>query len=75
MPIRITGKLKIYLDDIENKGLWHYGYRFWVRGHYRDLIADKWKEKKRIWIFPFIKGRGMLIEKEYAVTGEKNDKN
>jgi hypothetical protein len=72
MSIRITGKLKEYIDDVESKGLWHYEYRFWVRGHYRDLRDEKYIEKKRIFIFPYIKGKGILIEKDYLVTGEKN---
>jgi hypothetical protein len=73
MSIRVTGKIKQYIDDVESKGLWHYDHRFWVRGHYRDLVAERYIEKKRIWLFPYIKGKGLLIEKDYLVTGNKNE--
>lgn len=72
MSINITGKLKEYIDDVESKGLWHYSHRFWIRGHYRDLKAEKYIEKKRIFIFPYIKGKGLLIEKSYHVAGDSN---
>lgn len=65
--IRITGKLKEYIDDVESKGLWHYDHRFWVRGHYRDLKDERYNEKKRIFIYPYIKGKGLLIENAYLV--------
>jgi len=71
VSILITGKLRIYLDNVRTKELWHYGYRFWVRGHFRDLVADKWNEKKRIWIYPYIKGEGILIEKAYKLELNK----
>jgi len=68
MMIKVTGKLQIYLDDMENnQGVWEYSHRFWCRGHFRNLQADRYIEKKRIFILPFIKGRGLLIEKDYEV--------
>ena len=68
--IRITGKLKEYIDDIESKGLWTYAYKFWVRGHFRTFKDPRYKENvgKRLFIPPFIKGKGMLIEKDYLLT-------
>lgn len=65
--INVSGKLKVYIDDMINKSSWTYGYRFWVRGHFRQLISDKYSIKKRIWILPFIKGKGVLIEKVYKL--------
>jgi len=73
MSIRLNGKLREYIDDISNKGLWHYEHRFWVRGHYRDLRNERYNEKKRIFIYPYIKGKGLLIEKDYLVIGDKDD--
>lgn len=69
--IKITGKLKQYIDDIRQGEGWTYGYRFWIRGHFRDLVSERYIEKKRIWILPFIKGKGILVEKTYTV--QKNN--
>ena len=74
--VRVTGKLKIYLDDLKKKGLLNeqtFNYRFWVRGHFRTLKSEIYGENigKRIWILPYIKGQGLLIEKEYFVKTEK----
>lgn len=71
--IKITGKLKEYIDDIESKGLWTYSYKFWVRGYFRTLKDARYKENigKRLWIPPFIKGHsGILIEKDYVLSSE-----
>lgn len=65
--IRITGKLRGYIDEMGRGEHWNYNYRFWVRGHFRDLVGKRYKEKKRIWILPFIKGKGVLIEKSYEL--------
>jgi hypothetical protein len=65
--ITITGKLKIYIDEIISRGDFEYSHMFWVRGHYRRLRADRYIKKKILWILPFIKGSGVLIEKEYEV--------
>lgn len=69
--IILNGKLKQYVSDLENNPQWHYNYRFWVKGHYRNLRSDKYKEKKRLWILPFVKGQGVLIEKRYLLK-QKN---
>ena len=67
--IDVKGKLKIYLDQLNNKTDFTYTHRFWVRGHFRVLKDKKWKKSqgKKIWIVPFIKGDGVLIKKEYNV--------
>ena len=70
--IRVTGTLKKYIDFLQSSGSFEYNYRFWVRGHFRTLRDEKrWKENtgKRIWIPPFIKGKGVLVEKEYRIVG------
>jgi len=67
--IRITGKLKIYLDQLKSGGHFSYSHRFWVRGHFRTLRSEKWKKAKgtKIWIPPYIKGKGILVNKIYDV--------
>jgi len=73
--IKVSGKLKVYLDEIEHGNCFQYSHRFWVRGHFRDLVADRYIHKKRIWIFPFIKGHEdkPLIEKVYNVEFENGN--
>jgi len=47
----------------------HYGHSFLVRGFWRHLRSDKWKNSrgKSIWIRCFIKGKGILISKKYQL--------
>lgn len=73
--IRITGKLKIYLDQLKSGKHFSYSHRFWVRGHFRSLRSEKWKKARgtKIWILPYIKGKGILINKNYLVEN-KNTK-
>lgn len=68
--IRITGKLKEYFDSIQGGLQKHFGFRFWVRGHWRHFKSQKYKLKlgQKEWIKPFIKGKGILIKKEYDIT-------
>lgn len=74
--IKINGVLKKYISTLskDNK-IWDYHYRFWVRGHFRTLRAERYGSNigKRMWILPYIKGQGVLIEKEYKLT-KKEDK-
>lgn len=67
--IRVTGQLKKYVDKLSADPQWSYNYKFWVRGHFRTLHSEKWGERQgsRTWILPYIKGQGMLVEKEYIV--------
>lgn len=73
--IRLDGVLKKYLEDIKQNPVWHYNYRFWVRGHFRTLRSPRYGDNvgKRIWIPPYVKGKGLLIEKEYVVNKNKED--
>lgn len=75
--IFLTGKLKEYMDRLQSGGHFHYNYRFWVRGHFRTLQAERWKEKRgiRIFIPPFIKGDGILIDKSYQLKKESKANN
>lgn len=67
--IRLIGKLKLYIDEIERLGHFDrkYTHSWWVRGHMRRLTSDWYKEKKIIHILPYIKGFGDLVEKIYQV--------
>jgi hypothetical protein len=72
--IRLTGKLKEYVNSIRTQIHMPYSYRFWVRGHFRTLRSDVWRMKKgmKIWIMPFIKGEGILVDKRYTLLSEKD---
>jgi len=66
--IKLNGYLREYIDKTnKQKNLWHYSHRFWVRGHWRTLRDEKWGKKQgdRIWIAPYIKGKGILINRKY----------
>jgi hypothetical protein len=67
--IVLTGHLKRYVDNIVSNPNFHYSHRFWVRGHFREFHAPRYKAAwgQRRWILPFIKGSGMLVEKVYQV--------
>jgi len=69
--IKLTGELKIYVEKLaKDKETWEYSHSWWVRGHFRTLRnPDYWKEKAgtRIFIPPYIKGKGVLVEKTYLV--------
>jgi hypothetical protein len=70
--IRLTGKLKEYVNSVRTQTHMPYSYRFWVRGHFRTLRSDVWRLKKgmKIWIPPFIKGEGMLVDKKYELINK-----
>lgn len=71
--IHVTGKLKQYIDEVDSGShLGHFGFRFWIRGHFRRLMSDFYKEKKVIFVPPFLKGKGILVEKFYSVEKESN---
>jgi hypothetical protein len=74
--IRVNGSLKKYIDYIEGEShLTRFEYRFWVRGHYRRLMSDYYKEKRIIFVPPFIKGKGILVEKFYSVEKKNESEN
>lgn len=67
--IRITGTLKRYLRQFSKGQHSKIKCRFWVRGHFRTLRSTWYKEMrgKRVWIPPYIKGEGILINRNYKV--------
>lgn len=65
--IRLYGKLKHYVDALQThvETHYHYGIRFWVRGHWKHLTAKRY-HKHKCWCPPFIKGEGPLkLDKRY----------
>jgi hypothetical protein len=72
--IRVNDSLRRYIDKCAHmQSKRGFSFRFWVRGHFRTLRADRYGENvgKRLWIVPYIKGQGVLIEKKYEL--EKRD--
>lgn len=70
MVIRITGETKEYLNRYETGQRFTYSHQFMVRGHWRHFYSDRFKNMKgkKKWIFPFIKGDGILVGgKKYDV--------
>lgn len=64
--IKIAGTLKKYINSISNESF-EYSHSFWVRGHYKFLQSERYKEKRfcRIWTVPYIKNqqKGFPIDK------------
>jgi hypothetical protein len=68
--VKVNGMLKIDLEKLRSGEVFHYSHRFWVRGHFRTLRSERrYKDKVgvKIWIVPYIKGKGLLIEKPYLI--------
>lgn len=68
--IKLTGQLKIYVNKLQPQGLYKIGHQFWVRGHWRTLRNEErygLNSGQKIWILPYKKGEGILIEKRYEV--------
>ncbi len=74
VEINLTGKLKRYISNTaeQNEKAWELGYRFWVRGHWMEFRSDRYKnmQGKKVWVLPYIKGKGELVKKDYYI-GEK----
>jgi hypothetical protein len=68
--IRIKNKLKRYITKMKKNSKMFYSHRFWVRGHWRTLRNEKrYGENtgKTVWIKPYVKGDGLLINKKYEL--------
>jgi hypothetical protein len=68
--IVLTGELKVYVDSHDTEPTGHAKSRHWVRGHFRHLTAERWKEARgrRVWVPPHVRGTGgILVRKEYEV--------
>lgn len=75
--IKLTGKIKRYVNalgnNLDGEG---FNFRFWVRGHFRHYVADRFKgvKNKVIWIAPYMKGKGEIRDKIYSLEADKEDK-
>jgi hypothetical protein len=72
--VNVNGQLKVYIDQIASHTKFHCNYRYWVRGHFRTLRDARYGENvgKRIWLLPYIRGEGLLVNKTYKIE-EKNE--
>ncbi len=75
--ILLTGEIKEYVNRLNAGGYFHYSCSFWIRGHWRTLRDEnRWGTKTgtKMWIFPYIKGKGLLINKKYKLKkGDVNE--
>lgn len=69
--IKLTGKIKRYTSSLGDFKGSRYSHRFWVRGHFRTLRAERYGNNrgKRIWLPPHCRGEGVLVEKNYSLKG------
>jgi len=71
--IRPKSEHRNYYVNLNNevRELGHSSHRYIVRGHWRHLRSDKWKQKKgtSIWIKMQIRGKGIFVEKKYKLEG------
>lgn len=49
----------------------HFSHKFLVRGHWRHYRSDRYINAggKSVWVKPYIKGRGIFVEKKYKLEG------
>ena len=61
----VKGTIKAYIEQLKTGKHFSFSHSFWVRGHFRKLEDERYKAArgKILWVFPFIKGTGLLIEK------------
>lgn len=71
--IHLTGKLKDYVNSLRTGRHFSLSYQFWVRGHFRTLRNECYGARAgtKIWIMPYIKGEGMLVDKSYKLMTDK----
>jgi len=71
--VRVTGVLKRYVKKLKRGRKFTYSHRFWVRGHWRHLTSPVFKYKRglKVWIPPFVKGSGLLIDKTYKLIDRR----
>jgi len=72
MKIVLKNKLKRYIQDLHNKRAFSINHKFWVRGHWRKYRHPRYKNMlgKKQWILPYVKGKGLLIEKAYELKNK-----
>ena len=62
--------IKEFEKDYEK---FHYSHKFVVRGHWRHFRSERYTyaQGKKLWIRPYIKGEGLLIQKSYTLIDER----
>lgn len=80
--IVLRGQIKrdIQAIRLDRGGHARYSHRFWVKGHFRHLRAERYGPmgsnpcacgcRRRAFVAPFQKGRGILVQKAYEVRPE-----
>lgn len=72
--IRPKKELLNYINEFEkNYEKFRYSHKFVVRGHWRHFRSERYRDAhgKKIWIKPYIKGDGLLIQKSYTLIDER----
>lgn len=66
--INVKGELKKYLDSIDSD-IFNDTHQYWVKGHFRYYNSNFYKDYqgKTKWIYPYIRGKGQLIDKSYHI--------
>jgi hypothetical protein len=68
--VKVSEEMRIYLDKLKSSVDFSYSHKFWVRGHFRTLRnEERYGDNAgvKLWIKPYVKGKGMLIDKKYVV--------
>lgn len=71
--VRMALPLRSYVAELKHGATFSYDHAFWVRGHWRHYRAERYASsgligtKKYIW--PYVKGKGLLVRKKYQVEG------
>lgn len=72
--IKPKRQLLDYIKEFEkNYEKFHYSHKFVVRGHWRHFRSERYTytQGKKLWIRPYIKGEGLLIQKSYTLIDER----
>jgi hypothetical protein len=65
-----------YLDQMDSEQR-KWSHRWWVRGHFRHFRDERYaasgKQDTTTWIYPYVKGEGILVQKKYVMPeGERS---
>jgi hypothetical protein len=66
-----VSKQKYAPERCEYEGGFHYSYRFWVRGHFRNQVCGKGRaDRKLMWIEPYMKGpdQAAIVHRQYDIV-------
>ena len=69
-----VGNLKRYIEMYRHSDdSFKYSHQFWVRGHWVTFRHQRYKEAKgkKKWIYPFVKGEGIMINKKYELKKQE----